>query len=346
MSTAVLDTWSADRVGISRSLDPPGTLPHLARVLDALSPPNIYEAELEVETLAIDSTSFADLRDRAGGDPAQIAKAITAIVAEHGKLQNPRTASGGVLLGRVLSVGVSHCTSDLQPGELVVPLASLIAIPLRLEAVGPIDPGSPQMPVRGRAIVTGSMLCARIPNDLPEALALAVLDVYPAASHVRDLGEPSMSVLVLGAGHAGLLALAAAREAVGPRGALAVVDRNPEALARATRLDPAIRTVQADVTDPLAVVEGLVERADLTLLCTSVAGAEGAALLATAPRGTVVFFSTATTFAGAALGADALGSQPRLIIPCGLTDDRGEYAFGLLRSIPALRTAFDGGTDG
>jgi L-erythro-3,5-diaminohexanoate dehydrogenase len=98
------------------------------------------------------------------------------------------------------------------------------------------------------------------------------------------------------------------------------------------------------VTDPLAVASGLAERgaarADLTLLCTSVAGAEGAALLATAPRGTIVFFSTATRFAAAALGADAIGSQPRLLIPQGLTDDRGDYTFELLRSIAPLREAF------
>jgi L-erythro-3,5-diaminohexanoate dehydrogenase len=341
VSPAVLDPPSAERIGVHRSLDLQGTLPHLARVLDASSPPNVYEAELEVETLAIDATSFADLRARAGGDPAQIATSIAAIVAERGKLQNPRTGSGGVLLGRVVSVGPNHATSDLQPGELVVPLASLIAIPLRLEAVGPVDPGSAQVPVRGRAIVTGSMLCARVPVDLPRAVALTALDVYPAASHARDLAEPGMSVLVLGAGHAGLLALAAAREALGACGALTVVDLDPAALERATEVDPDTITVQADVTDPLAVAARLAERADLTLLCTSVAGAEGAALLATAPRGTIVFFSTATTFAGAALGADALGSQPQLIIPCGLTDDRGEYAFGLLRAIPALREAFD-----
>jgi L-erythro-3,5-diaminohexanoate dehydrogenase len=81
--------------------------------------------------------------------------------------------------------------------------------------------------------------------------------------------------------------------------------------------------------------------ADLTLLCTSVPGGEGTAILATASRGSVLFFSTATTFAAAGLGADAVGSQARLIIPNGLTDDRGDYAFELLRRNPALLDAFE-----
>ncbi len=78
-------------------------------------------------------------------------------------------------------------------------------------------------------------------------------------------------------------------------------------------------------------------------MCTSVAGAEGAALLATASRGTVIFFSTATQFSAAALGADAVGSRARLVIPNGLTDDLGEYAFELLRASATLRAAFEGG---
>src|SRR5204862_2563874 len=111
----------------------------------------------------------------------------------------------------------------------------------------------------------------------------------------------------------------------------------------------ALRALQADVSDPRAVARGLAEqgvpRAELTLLCTNVAGAEGAAILATAPRGTIVFFSTATRFSAAALGADAIGTQPRLLIPCGLTDDRGEYALNLLRSTPVLREAFGATAD-
>ncbi len=346
MSSLVLDTWSVDaeRVGIHRSIDPPGALPHIARVLDPSGPPNEYEAELDVELLAVDATSFAVIRARSEDDPERMAAAIATIVAEHGKLQNPWTGSGGVLMGRVVTAGPSHTTADLVAGELVVPLASLIAIPLALEAVGPVDPHSPQVPVRGRAIVTGSMLCQRVPDDLPPTAVLAVLDVYPAASHTRDLATAGAHVLVLGAGRAGLLAAAAAREAVGARGTVTAVDHAAGAIERARSLDPTMRTLQADVSDPLAVARGLsdegVPRADLTLLCTSVAGAEGAAILATASRGTIVFFSTATRFSAAALGADAVGSQPRLLIPCGLTDDRGEYALNLLRTTPVLREAF------
>jgi L-erythro-3,5-diaminohexanoate dehydrogenase len=330
------------RLGIHRSLEPPGALPHLARRLDAALASNEYEAELAAEMLAIDATSFADIRRRGGSDPEAMAALIARIVAEHGKLQNPFTGSGGVVLGRVTAVGAAHPMADLAPGDLVVPLASLIAVPLELDAVGPVDPGSALVPVAGRAVVTGEMRCGRVAADLGAKVSLRAFDVYPVASYARELASEGDHVLVLGAGHAGLLAVAAARVAVGSAGTVSVVDIDADALQRARAVDRGAVTIRADVTDALEVASAMEAAADLTLACTSVPGAEGAAILATASRGTIVFFSTATRFAAAALGADAVGSQAALVIPNGLTDDRGEIALELLRASAPLRSAFGG----
>ncbi len=189
MSSAVfeLDRPEAARLGVHRSLEPPGALAHIAARLDATTPANEYEAELDVRMLAVDATSFKVIRERSSGDPQRMAGTIVQIVHERGKLQNPWTGSGGVLMGCVARVGGRR--DDLTVGGLVVPLASLIAVPLTLDAVGPVDPGDHQVPVCGRAIVTGAMLCARMPSDLTETVALNALDVYPVASYVRDLGH-------------------------------------------------------------------------------------------------------------------------------------------------------------
>lgn len=319
-------------------------LPHLARVLDAGAPANEFEVVIDVELLAIDATSYRTIRERAEGDGERMASLIAEIVAERGKLQNPWTGSGGVLMGSVATVGERYDVSNVQPGDLVVPVASLIAVPLTLHSVGPLDPDSALVPARGRAIVTGRMPIAILPDDLPREVSIAAFDVYPAASYARALAHAGGHVLVLGAGHAGLVAIAAAREAVGGAGHVSAVDVAADALARARTVDPALIAVQADVADPLAVASSLEEaglpRADLTLLCTTVGGAEGTAILATSERGRVVFFSTATSFAGAALGVDPIGSRAQLIIPNGQTDDMGAYTLQLLRTNTALLDAF------
>jgi L-erythro-3,5-diaminohexanoate dehydrogenase len=339
VSVSVLGSGDGARLGVHRALRPRGALTHIAEVLDADTPANEFEAEIDVEMLAVDATSFGEFRRRGEGDPGRMAQAIRDVVRDRGKLQNPWTGSGGVLMGRVRTVGASH-PADLSPGELVVLLASLIAVPLRLDEIGPVDPATPHVPVRGRAIVTGGMVCGRVPDDLPAQAVLTAFDVFPAATYARDLATSGDHVLVLGSGHAGLLAMLAALPAVGAAGHVTTIDLCAEALERAARVAPGATAIQADVTDPLAVAAALSQAglpaADLTLLCTSVTGAEGAALVATASRGTIVFFSTATRFSAAALGADAVGSQAQLVIPNGLTDDRGEYALELLRGSPQL----------
>jgi L-erythro-3,5-diaminohexanoate dehydrogenase len=153
-------------------------------------------------------------------------------------------------------------------------------------------------------------------------------------------------VLVLGAGHAGLLAAAAAHEALGASGRVTALDASEPALERTRAALPATTTVLADATDPVAVLTALgaqgLPRADLTLVCTSVRGCEGTAILATDEDGAVLFFSTATSFPAAALGADSVSSTTRLVIPNGYTEDRGRYALDLLRRDPALRAAVEG----
>jgi L-erythro-3,5-diaminohexanoate dehydrogenase len=348
MTAQASGAWYADAalLGVHRSLEPAGALPHIARRVDAATPANEWEAELDVEMLNVDATSYKAIRERCDGDSDRMAAMIVEIVTERGKMQNPWTGSGGILVGTVARVGDRHWDAELAVGERVVPLVSLITLPLRLESAGPLDPASPQVPVRGRAIVTGRMACARVPSDLPLSTVLSALDVYPAASHTRTLAQPGQHVLVLGAGHAGLVAAAAAHEAVGREGRVTALDASEPALARMRAADAATTAIHGDATDPVGTMRALqahgLPRADLTLICTSAPGCEGTAILATQEQGTVLFFSTATSFPAAALGADAVASRVALVIPNGQTDDRGDYTLDLLRRSPALRDAFEG----
>ncbi|MDA8264433.1 MAG: L-erythro-3,5-diaminohexanoate dehydrogenase [Actinomycetota bacterium] len=333
-----------EALGIWRSRAPVGAFPHIAGKLDAESAANDYEAEIEVEWLNIDATSYRQLRQSCAAEPDAMATAIRAIVSERGKLHNPATGSGGVLVGRLTRLGSLSWLDEQLVGQRVVPLASLIATPLSLESVGPVEPDNPQVPVVGRAIVTGRMSCAAVPDDLPLEAVLSALDVYPAASHTKALARLGAHVLVIGCGHAGLSAVAAARETVGANGLVTVIDTSEAALELACGIDPGVVAIAGDARDAVVLAEGFTARglrpADLTLLCTTVEGCEGTAILLTAADGTVLFFSTATSFSAAALGADSLSSLASLTIPNGFTEDRGSYLLGLLRRKPSLLQVF------
>ena len=166
-----------------------------------------YEIELGVDTLCVDSTSFRQLAESSDHDPVKVGEAIARIVSERGKLHNPVTGSGGILTGTVHAVGEDY-RDPPAVGARIVTLVSLTLTPLRLQAVGHVDVDSPHVPVTGTAFLPWTAPWTMYPDDIPFDAALAALDVCNAASQTRSLIDAgTRTVLVLGGGHAGLLAL-------------------------------------------------------------------------------------------------------------------------------------------
>lgn len=331
----------ARQLGVDRVLSPAGALPQPATRLDASGPVRPREFEVAVERLCLDSTSFRNIKDAVGANPGLMAERIMGIVESRGKMHNPETDSGGVLLGTVSAVGDDFGLPPL-PGSRVVTLASLTLTPLRLERIVRLDPDSPQIEVEGHAYVCERAPWSELPDDLPAARTLEALDVYAAASHTHTLAPSSGCVCVLGAGHAGKLALAAANDAL-EHGTVVAVDVDERAVEAALDHGLCDIGVSADLRDPLAVLEAMRRAgapvADLTVVVVNATGCEPSAVLATAPGGTVLFFSMATSFQTAALTADGMSSDITMLIGSGFAPDRGSYALDLLRSRPNLREA-------
>lgn len=331
----------SDEYGTGRVLDPPGAMPQPAGILDAGGPVRPDEFEISVERLCLDSTSFRSIRRECNADPARMAARVREIVETRGKMHNPVTDSGGVALGTVSSVGPEY-TDPPAVGERIVTLASLTLTPLRLEEVVELDPDSAQVAVRGTAYVFDSAPWGPLPDDLPLEAALEVYDVYGAGSHVARLASPGDTVCVLGAGHAGKLAMAAAREVTGG-GTVVAVDADREAVGLVRDLGLCDIGLVSDLRDPVSTRDRLVEAgapaADLTVVVVSSTGCEAAAILATAPGGTVLFFSMATSFQTAALTADGIGLDIRMLIGSGYTPDRGSWSLDLVRRSEPLRRA-------
>ena len=85
--------------------------------------------------------------------------------------------------------------------------------------------------------------------------------------------------------------------------------------------------------------------ADVTVVCVDVPGCEGGAVLATAPGGTVIFFSMATSFSAAALGAEGVAADVTMLIGNGYVPGHAELALDLIRAEPGVRRAVRGPAD-
>ncbi|MFI0446091.1 L-erythro-3,5-diaminohexanoate dehydrogenase [Actinomadura sp. 6N118] len=359
---------STSPVGLHRVLDPPGVLPQAAARLDTDPRIRPDEVRVRVERLNLDAASYRQLHTAHGGDPDAVRREVLAIIGARGKMQNPVTGSGGMLVGVVDEAGPDS-PLGLKPGDRIATLVSLTLTPLAItDGLARWDGRSEQIPAEGHAILFACSIAAVLPADLPVPLALSVMDVCgaPALTHrvVRrheGPGGPAPGgvegrspsggsasggsarggpvVAVLGAaGKSGSLSLAAARRAGAARTIGLVPTEEEERRLAATGLADTV--VRADARDPVAVAAALGEPADVTVVCVDVPGCEHGAILATAPGGTVIFFSMATSFAAAALGAEGLAADVTMLIGNGYVPGHVDLALDLFRSEPAIRALF------
>ncbi|ROT29576.1 hypothetical protein [Micromonospora sp. HM5-17] len=339
--------WSTSSpVGLHRVVEPVGVLPQAAYRLDAR--PEIWpdEVRVTVERLNLDAASFRQLSEKHGGDGAAVRAEVRDIIATRGKMHNPVTGSGGMLVGVVDEVG-PESPLPVTPGDRVATLVSLTLTPLAItDDLSRWDGRGEQVPCAGHAILFARSIVAVLPDDLDPRLSLAVLDVCGApaltARTVRRHGTPTVAVLG-GAGKSGSLSLAAAR-AAGAARTVGVV-RDTAERDRLVAAGLASEVVVADARDPVglaaAVTGALGGPADITVVCVDVPGCEHGAVLATADGGTVIFFSMATSFAAAALGAEGLAADVTMLIGNGYVPGHAEYALGLVRQVPGVRALFE-----
>ncbi len=336
---------TGDPVGLHRVVEPRGVLPQAALRLDTAAPIFDDEVRVRVERLNLDAASFRQLERKHDGNGAAVRREVLEIVANRGKMHNPVTGSGGMLVGTVEEVG-ERSPLGLAVGDRIATLVSLTLTPLVIEDdLAGWDGLGEQVPAEGYAILFGRSIAATLPEDLPAPLALSVMDVCGAPAlterHVARYDEPTV-VVIGAAGKSGSLCLAAARRA-GARLTIGVVPHRAEA----DLLEPsglADQVVVCDARDPVALRAAVADAggpADLTIVCVDVPGCEGSAILATAEGGTVIFFSMATSFSAAALGAEGLAADVTMIVGNGYVPGHAELALEIIRSEPAVRRLFE-----
>jgi L-erythro-3,5-diaminohexanoate dehydrogenase len=328
--------------GERRVLAPRNVLPQAAQALDPDPPLFEDETWIEVEKLNLDSASYRQLKAANSDDASAIAQSIRQIVAERGKMQNPVTGSGGMLLGRIGEVG-PKAPSRFKVGDRIATLVSLTLTPLKLTQIEMMGGDSPQISVQGQAILFASMPAARMPEDFSEAAALAIFDVCGAPIWARRLVREGDKVLILGAGHSGVLAAAAVAEAASE---VWFSDLSEAALEKAVGLGIAKGAFSANAQAPLEFRQALNANSapafDLVLNTCNAPETETASILAARTGGKVLFFNMATQFSRAVLSAEGLGRDVELIMANGYAEGHSEFALNLARKHERLRKFFEG----
>lgn len=338
---------TGDKYGVNRVIEPKGTLPQAA--LKISNDMNIYDNEIliDVNALNIDSASFTQIERAEDGDIERIKKSIMSIVDERGKMQNPVTGSGGMLIGTVEKIGKDLLGKiDINVGDKIATLVSLSLTPLRIDKIKNVYKEMDRVEIEGKAVLFESGLYVKLPSDLSENLALAVLDVAGAPAQVSKLVRPGDNVLILGSfGKSGVLCAYEAKKRVGPTGkvvGLVVFPKDKEELIKTGFCD---EVILADASNPIEVLNKSLEandgkEFDISINCVNVENTEMSTILPVKDNGTAYFFSMATSFTKAALGAEGVGKDVKLYIGNGYTKGHAEIALHELRESNIIKEIF------
>ena len=334
--------------GTHRVLEPLGVLPQPAWRLDNTMDIVDNEILIDVSALNIDSASFTQIKSATGGDEARVAEMVMDIVARRGKHHNPVTGSGGMLMGTVAEIGPALLGKiDLKVGDRIATLVSLSLTPLRIDQITKIHMGQDQIEIKGRAILFETGLYAKLPADIDEKLALAILDVAGAPAQTARLVKEGDTVVVIGGGgKSGTLCVYEAKKRAGASGCVIGVSPFAKDCQRMLELGWADHALQVDATDALALMAAVSKLtdgklADVVINCVNIPNTEMGSILATKQHGKIYFFSMATSFTAAALGAEGVGKDVEMIVGNGYATGHAEFALNLLRESPKLRALFE-----
>ena len=336
-----------NKYGVHRVLEPKGVLPQPADKID--NNMEIYDNEIliDVQTLNIDSASFTQIEEAADGDISKIKEKMNEIVDNRGKHHNPVTGSGGMLIGTIEKIGPALQDRDIEVGDKIATLVSLSLTPLRIDKIKEVKKDIDQVHIDGKAVLFESGIYAKLPENMEETLALAVLDVAGAAAQTAKLVEPGDNVLIIGAGgKSGMLCLHEAHKRAGVTGKVLGMGHSDSSTERIEELGLADEVLQGDATNPLEVLE-LVEEAtdgelvDVVINNVNIPNTEMGSILPTKDDGLVYFFSMATSFTKAALGAEGVGKDVEMIVGNGYTKGHAEISLEILKENKQLREIFE-----
>ena len=337
-----------NKYGTHRVIEPKGVLTQAAWKIDNdMTKHYSNEIICDVISLNIDSASFTQIEEACGGDEQKIGEMIMGIVAERGKQQNPVNGSGGMFIGKVAYIGEDLKDRDLKVGDKIASLVSLSLTPLKIEKILAIHKDIDRVDIIGQAVLFESGIYAKLPDDMSEPLALAALDVAGAPAQARKLPKEGDSVLILGAnGKSGVLCGYEAMKKVGPKGNVVGVVRNPAQVPALMELGVYNKVIVASATEPIAVLDAALaandgKEYDISICCVNIESCEMSAILPVRDDGIVYFFSMATSFTKAALGAEGIGKDVTMIIGNGYTKDHAEITLNVLRENEKLRKLFD-----
>lgn len=343
--------------GMGRVLYPKNVAPVAAWKIDNSIEISPREARIKIEVIHIECDSFQQICSACGYDEAKIKAKIFDIIEKRGKLHNPFTKSGGVLLGTVDAIGSEfNSQTPIAPGDSVYCITSISGMPIKLESIEAIDYDYGQITCTGYGIIFESFpVRKRKFLDIDPSYALAAVDEASSFFGSYKLAKDIDTVAIIGKSiHTTLLYGAAIKEAKGDNAKIvAIMDNHVNdqltheeiASAMSKTIDS---TFFVDLTRPMEAFDYIKEEhsttylpikslhegsVDLIIVAEDIFGAETLAIALIKPKGNLYFSSVENHYATASLIAETLGKEMTMHSFEQYSHDYPEFTLKLLLKV-------------
>jgi len=285
--------------GIQRVLEPQHVLPTSAWRLD--NSRNIYPDEIRVsiERIHLEGTGFKQICTEASNDEKKIAQRIIDIVIRRGKLHNPVTDTGGLVMGRVEEIGKLYDNRHgIKVGDRIICNVSAASLPVYIEDITSIDKAFNQVNATGYVIAHSQIPIVKIPEDLPLNLLMYAFDQSGTLFKLHQMIDGQEKFLVVGNSMlTNLLFGYVIRRKVGPEAEIVCLfDKRTNMRLTGNGIDELVEKVFDEVhfiniLKPMECMKQLDAESlfDFSVNCAEIPGAETINILATKPEGTVLF---------------------------------------------------------
>lgn len=285
--------------GIKRVLEPQHVLPTSAWRLD--NSLNIYPDELRVsiKRIHLEGTGFKQICTEVNDNEKKIKQQIIDIVIRRGKLHNPVTDTGGLVMGVIEEIGSEyHNPQGLKVGDKIICNVSVASVPMYIEDITSLNKAFNQVEATGYAIVHDLIPLVKIPEDLPLDLMMFTFDQSGTLYRLHQLIGDSKKFLVVGNSMlTNLLYGYVIRREAGPDAEIVCLfDKRTSMRMVGKGIDELIEKVFNEVhfiniLRPMECMRQLNAESlfDFSINCAEIPGAETINILATKPEGTVLF---------------------------------------------------------
>lgn len=285
--------------GIKRVLEPQHVLPTSAWKLD--NNRNIYPDELKVsiKRIHLEGTGFKQICTESNDDEKKIKQAIIDVVIRRGKLHNPVSDTGGLVMGTIEEIGSEYENwQNFKVGDLVICNASAASMPMHIENITSIDRAYNQVEANGYVIVHNKIPLVKSPEGVASDMLMFAFDQSGTLYRLKQLlGGKSKFLIVGNSMLTNLLYGYVIRRELGKDCEITcLLDKKTNTRIAGKGIDDLIKNVFDEVNylDILRPIEcmarlGAESYYDFSINCAEIPGAETINILATKPGGTVLF---------------------------------------------------------